>query len=36
MNARILDGEIITTRLDDVALYDGVRTRRILAFLIDY
>ena len=36
MNARILDGEIIATRLDDVRAYDGVRTRRVLAFLIDY
>ena len=36
MNARTLDGEIITSRLDDVSAYDGVRTRRILAFLIDY
>ena len=36
MNARVLDGEIINTRLDDVSAYDGVRTRRILAFVIDY
>ena len=36
MNARILDGEIIASRLDDVSAYDGVRTRRILAFLLDY
>lgn len=36
MNARTLDGEIIVTRFDDVRAYDGVRTRRILAFLIDY
>lgn len=36
MNARVLDGEIITGRLDDIRAYDGVRTRRILAFLIDY
>jgi uncharacterized RDD family membrane protein YckC len=36
MNARVLDGEILTTRLDDVRLYDGVRTRRILAVMIDY
>jgi uncharacterized RDD family membrane protein YckC len=36
MNARVLDGEIITSRLDDVRAYDGVRTRRILAFVIDY
>src|SRR5205823_3454845 len=36
MNARVLDGEIVTTRLNDVRAYDGVRTRRILAFVIDY
>ena len=36
MNARVLDGEIITSRLDDARAYDGVRTRRILACLIDY
>lgn len=36
MNTRILDGEIIATRLDDVRAYDGVRSRRIFAFLIDY
>lgn len=36
MNARILDGEIIASRLDDVSAYEGVRTRRVLAFLLDY
>lgn len=36
MTARVLDGEIITSRLDDVRAYDGVRTRRILAFCVDY
>jgi uncharacterized RDD family membrane protein YckC len=36
MNARVLDGEIITDRLDDVRVYDGVRTRRMFAFFIDY
>jgi uncharacterized RDD family membrane protein YckC len=36
MNARILDGEIIETRLDDVRAYDGVLTRRVFAFLLDY
>lgn len=36
MNARVLDGEIITGRLDDIRAYDGVRTRRIFAFLLDY
>lgn len=34
MNARVLDGE--SSRLDDVRAYDGVRTRRVLAFIIDY
>lgn len=36
MATRILDGEIMETRLDDVRLYDGVRTRRIFAFIVDY
>lgn len=36
MNTRVLDGEIITDRLEDARLYDGVRTRRVFAFLIDY
>ena len=36
MNSTILDGEIITSRLDDARAYDGVRTRRVLAFCIDY
>jgi uncharacterized RDD family membrane protein YckC len=36
MDARVLDGEIIETRLDDVRAYDGVRTRRVFAFLLDY
>jgi len=36
MNARVLDGEIITSRLDDTRAYDGVRTRRIVACVIDY
>lgn len=36
MNTRVLDGEIITTRLEDTRAYDGVRTRRMFAFLIDY
>lgn len=36
MNARVIDGEIVTARIDDVRAYDGVRTRRIFAFLIDY
>ena len=36
MTAKVLDGEIISDRLDDVRLYDGVRTRRIFAFILDY
>lgn len=36
MTNRILDGEILDTRLDDSRLYDGVRTKRVLAFLLDY
>ena len=36
MNARVLDGEILTTRLGDVRLYEGVRTRRVIAVMIDY
>ena len=36
MNDRTLDGEIMTHRLDDSRLYDGVRTRRVFAFLLDY
>jgi uncharacterized RDD family membrane protein YckC len=36
MNANTLDGEIVTNRLDDWRMYQGVRTSRIFAFLIDY
>ena len=36
MNARVLDGEIITSRLEDTRAYEGVRSRRIFAFIIDY
>lgn len=36
MQSRTLDGEILMNRLDDVRLYEGVRTRRVLAFLLDY
>lgn len=36
MNARALDGEVVVGRLDDVRAYDGVRTRRVFAFLLDY
>lgn len=36
MNTRVIDGEIITSRLDDARVYEGVRTRRVIACLIDY
>ncbi len=36
MTMRTLDGEILASRLDDWRVYEGVRTRRIVAFLIDY
>ncbi len=36
MNARTLDGDILDSAVDDVRAYDGVRTRRLFAFLIDY
>lgn len=36
METRILDGEIVNDSLGDVRLYEGVRTRRVFAFLIDY
>jgi uncharacterized RDD family membrane protein YckC len=36
MTERILDGDIIQTRLDDWRAYEGVRSRRIIAFLVDY
>lgn len=36
MTTRVIDGEIITSRLDDIRAYDGVRTRRVMAWAIDY
>jgi uncharacterized RDD family membrane protein YckC len=36
MSTRTLDGEIIASRLDDMRVYEGVRTKRIFAFVIDY
>lgn len=36
MNTRVLDGDIITDRLEDMRLYEGVRSRRVFAFIIDY
>jgi uncharacterized RDD family membrane protein YckC len=32
----ILHGDIVTSRLEDVRAYEGVRTRRVIAFCIDY
>ena len=36
MTTRILDGEVISSRLDDMRAYEGVRTRRVFAFVVDY
>ncbi len=36
MSERILEGEIVGSRLDDWRAYEGVRTRRVFAFLLDY
>jgi len=36
MSDNILHGEIMTPRYDSRAFFEGVRTRRIMAFLIDY
>jgi len=36
MTTRVLDGEIIASRLDDVRVYEGVLSRRVFAFVIDY
>ena len=36
MDSSVLDGEIIARRLDDSRFYEGVRSRRIMAFLLDY
>jgi len=36
MNSRTLDGDVFAARLDDRRVYGGVRTRRVLAFCIDY
>src|SRR5262245_10536218 len=36
MNSRTLDGDVFAARLDDSRVYEGVRTRRVLAFCIDY
>jgi uncharacterized RDD family membrane protein YckC len=36
IDGEILGKEIVADRLDNVRLYDGVRTRRVFAFMIDY
>ncbi len=36
MSDRIFDDHTVPARLDDARLYDGVLTRRVFAFLIDY
>ncbi len=36
MNSSVLYDEAAGSRLDDVRTYDGVLTRRVFAFLIDY
>lgn len=36
MTTRILDGEILASRLDDQRVYEGVLTRRMIAFVVDY
>jgi uncharacterized RDD family membrane protein YckC len=36
METRTIDGEITTSRLEDTRVYEGVRTRRVIAFCIDY
>lgn len=33
---RTLDGDALETAVDDIRAYDGVRSRRVFAFLIDY
>jgi uncharacterized RDD family membrane protein YckC len=36
MNSQTLDSEVFAARFDDSRIYDGVRTRRVLAFCVDY
>lgn len=36
MSDRILVGDTVPARLDDARIYEGVLTRRVFAFLIDY
>jgi uncharacterized RDD family membrane protein YckC len=35
MPAHAIDGDILISRFDDWKLYEGVRTRRVLAFFLD-
>lgn len=36
MDTGAVDGEFLTSRLDDMRLYDGVRSRRVMAVIADY
>ena len=36
MTTQVYDGEILSSRHDDIRLYEGVLTRRMLAFCLDY
>lgn len=36
MNERTINNDIVLPRFEDRRLYEGVRTRRVFAFLIDY
>lgn len=36
MDTDTLQGRVIASRHDDARLYEGVRTRRVLAFVVDY
>lgn len=36
MTTQSIDGDITGRRIDDIRAYDGVRTRRIVAFMLDY
>lgn len=36
MNTRSIDGEIVNVRHEDMRLYEGVRSRRVFAFIVDY
>ena len=36
MNTGVLESDTMSTRLNDSRVYEGVRTRRVLAFCIDY